>query len=282
MSMDFLDGAGVDDLRSTPPVMDVHSSNIGPVEPSPEVREELIAFLEHDDSRLGEVYRRLQRDMTAEQIAVDLDVATSGFVWSYDRLTRSMLNGDLPTAPSVAQASARRFRSLLKLPGWTDACISYLEHNLVELESRAANEIARGAEVQKAKTQTAAAEARNEPGLYVYALPHYLTYPYEPDSGRTLLKVGRSDSDVIRRFRDQTRTTALPEEPLLLRIYRANPGATASLEATVHRLLEAADHDRSVARTAGREWFVTSTRFLDEIARALSLESVVVTEIGDE
>jgi hypothetical protein len=48
---------------------------------------------------------------------------------------------------------------------------------------------------------------------------HYLRFPYDQLSGRTLMKVGRSDRDVIKRFREQIRTTALPEEPVLLRIY---------------------------------------------------------------
>lgn len=43
-------------------------------------------------------------------------------------------------------------------------------------------------------------------------------------------------------------------------------------------MLEAADHSRSVARTAGREWFVTSTRFLDELARVMQLSINVVNE----
>ena len=68
------------------------------------------------------------------------------------------------------------------------------------------------------------------------------------------MKVGRSDSDIIRRFRAQTRTTALPEEPILLRIYRIDGTAVAApVEIAFHRLLEAADHTRSVTRTAGRE-----------------------------
>jgi hypothetical protein len=133
-------------------------------------------------------------------------------------------------------------------------------------------------EDRQAKEQTERAEARNEAGIYVYALPHYVRYPYDPDSGRTLLKVGRSDSDVITRFRNQTRTTALPEEPILLRIYRTDGSATGPVEAQFHRLLEAADHYRSVARSAGREWFLTTTRFLDEVARALNLPTEVVNE----
>jgi len=251
---------------------------LGPIRPSDNVRAELVAFLEQDQSRIGEVYRGLQRKLNADQIAAELEVSTSSFVWQYERRIRSLLDGDLPTAPTVAQAVARKFRGMLKTGQWSDACRSYLEHNLIELERRAADESARSAEVQQAKVQTEEAEARNEVGIYVYALPHYLLHPYEPDSGRTLLKVGRSDSDVIRRFREQTRTTALPEEPILLRIYRTEPGGAASVETTFHRLLEAADHHRSVARTAGREWFVTSTRFLDEVARALSLMPVVVNE----
>ena len=96
--------------------------------------------------------------------------------------------------------------------------------------------------------------------------------------GRTLLKVGRSDSDIIVRFRTQTRTTALPEEPILLRIYRVTGIATSPVENSFHRLLEAADHNRSVARSAGREWFLTSTRFLDEIARVLGLDVQIIND----
>ncbi|WP_458602775.1 hypothetical protein [Rhodococcus ruber] len=253
-------------------------AELGPIRPPAEVRTELVAFLEQDASRLGQVYRCLQRGLTADQIASELEVSTSGFVWMYERRIRSLLDGDLPTAPTVAQAVARKFRSMLKIGGWSEACRTYLEHNLVELERRVSDESARSVEVQQAKAQTEEAEARNDVGIYVYALPHYLLHPYEPDSGRTLMKVGRSDSDVIVRFRNQTRTTALPEEPILLRIYRTEPGAAAAAETTFHRLLEAADHHRSVARTAGREWSVTSTRFLDEVARALSLTPVVVNE----
>lgn len=205
-------------------------------------------------------------------------MGSSGFVWNYGRLARALVDGDLPTAPTVALAAARRFRSILRTASLSEATRSYLETNLDELERRANDVERREQEVQRAQEQTQRAEARNEIGIYVYALPHYLRYPFEPDSGRTLLKVGRSDSDVIVRFRTQTRTTALPEEPILLRIYRTPGAATAPVESKFHRLLEAADHSRSVARSAGREWFLTSTRFLDEVARLLGLEVDVVND----
>jgi len=106
-------------------------------------------------------------------------------------------------------------------------------------------------EVQQASKQTQQAEARNEVGVYVYvyALLHYIRHPYDQASGRTLLKVGRSDGDVIVRFRSQTRTTALPEEPILLRIYRTSGDSAAPAEAAFHRLLDAADHSRTNSRS---------------------------------
>jgi hypothetical protein len=39
---------------------------------------------------------------------------------------------------------------------------------------------------------------------------------------------------------------------------------------------EAALHCRSMASTAGWEWFITSTRFLDEIARVVRISIEVI------
>jgi hypothetical protein len=198
--------------------------------------------------------------------------------WQYRRMVRALLDGNLPSAPTIALAAARRYRTILKTPALSAAARAYLQANLNELERRANDPIRLDEEAQRATDQTQQAEARNEVGVYVYALPHYIRYPYDQASGRTLLKVGCSDSDVILRFRSQTRTTALPEEPILLRIYRTNGSAAAPAEATFHRLLDAADHSRTVGKSAGREWFLTHTRFLDEIARTLGLRIDVVNE----
>lgn len=250
----------------------------GPVQPGEDARNELRAFLMADESRLGQVYRCLEEGLDAEAIAEKCGVGYPSFVWNYRRLIRALVDGDLPSAPTIALTAARKFRSILKDASLSGATRAYLGANLEELERRANDADRREEEVQRAQVQTQQAEARNEMGIYVYALPHYLRYPFEPDSGRTLLKVGRSDSDVIVRFRNQTRTTALPEEPILLRIYRTPGAATAPTENKFHRLLEAADHSRSVVRSAGREWFLTSTRFLEEIASVLGLPVDIVND----
>lgn len=253
-------------------------ATFGPVPPSESNVAELRAVLDSDSSRVGEVYRGLVRGLNADAIANELGVSTSNFVWNYSRSISALLEGDLPTAASVALQTARRFRTLLRQADLSPETRAYVERNAAELERRANDEGARAIEDALAKEETRKAEQRNESGIYVYALPHYIRYPYDPESGRTLMKVGRSDSDVIVRFRNQTRTTALPEEPILLRIYRTGGSATAHVESDFHRLLESADHSRSVARTAGREWFLTTLRFLDEIARVLKLPAQAVNQ----
>ena len=121
--------------------------------------------------------------------------------------------------------------------------------------------------------------AARDPTLHdTVTSPHYIRHPYDQATGRTLLKIGRSNSDVIVRFRNQTRTTTLPEEPILLRIYRTSGDSAAPAESAFHRLLDAADHSRTIGRSAGREWFLTHTKFLDEIARTLSLDIDRVNE----
>ena len=249
----------------------------GPVQPSDEVRKELQAYLAADSSRVGEVYQLLEEGLAADAIAERLEGGAAG-AWQYRRMVSALLDGNLPIAPTVALAAARRYRTVLKMPDLSAAARSYLQANLDELDRRASDPARLDEEVQQASKQTQQAEARNEVGVYVYALPHYIRHPYDQASGRTLLKVGRSDSDVIVRFRNQTRTTALPEEPILLRIYRTSGDPAAPAEAAFHRLLDAADHSRTIGKSAGREWFLTHTRFLDEIARTLSLHIDIINE----
>lgn len=114
------------------------------------------------------------------------------------------------------------------------------------------------------------------PGIYVYALPHYLSHPVSPsaddtDSDRTLMKVGVSERDTIRRFRQQQRSTELPEDPQLLRIYVGSSSNYVDLEGRMHTLLRAADHRQARGQATGTEWFLTSLKFLDAIATSMGL-----------
>lgn len=240
-------------------------------QPAPNVVAELTEFLHSDPTRLGEVYRGGVAGLDARGIADSLGVSTSSFVWNYQQIVAALLTGALPSSPSMALTAARKFRKLLSQT-WSTDTTHFLERMQKQLERVADDEAARVEEDEAARIATVAVENEDPSGIYVYSLPHYIRYPWDPDSGRTLLKVGHSRRGAIERFRQQTRTTALPEEPVLLRVYSTASQDSEKTERNFHSLLDAADHSRSATRAAGKEWFLTTLRFLDEIARILELE----------
>lgn len=244
------------------------------------VRREIEAALEGDDTLLGDIWRRTKAGQSDEEIQASRGASHPNFIWNYRRSTRAFL-GDLPTAPSVALVGVRSLRAFLKRNSFSAETRSILEDRVAAMEKTASMQEAIEAEDRHARAATAQAEERGVPGVYVYSLPHYIRHPYDEESGRTLLKVGRADRDVIRRFREQTRTTALPEDPVLLRVYACDSVDASAKERQFHRLLEAADHDRSTARTGGTEWFLSSVRFLDEVAAVLGLAIQDVAPLAD-
>ena len=153
----------------------------GAVTPSDDVRTELRGYLAADSSRVGEVYRLLEEGLGADAIAERLEGGAAG-AWQYRRMVRALLDGSLPTAPTIALAAARRYRTVLKTPTLSTAARAYLQANLDELERRAGDPTRLDEEAQRASEQTQQAEARNEIGVYVYALPHYIRHPYDQAS----------------------------------------------------------------------------------------------------
>jgi hypothetical protein len=80
--------------------------------------------------------------------------------------------------------------------------------------------------------------------------------------------VGRADR-AVSRFRQQIRDTALPEDPVLLRIYRSKNPTRA--EGQMHRALTERGHTRQDGWFNGREWFLTDLATLDALAEELGL-----------
>lgn len=252
--------------------------------PSHSVKAELISYLETDETLYGVIYRKKRDGVSNDEIQKAQGAKYPNFIWNYQRYLRALLEGDIPNGVTLMNEVAVLFRKLQKISSLSDATKLYLTSGLQEIEGRKSDlslQISTQNKVAKASTEL---EKRSTPGVYVYSLMHYLTYPYDPESGRTLMKVGMSDRDVIKRFREQTRTTALPEEPVLLRIYEPSVegSSLAEVEKTFHNLLEAADHDRSSARTGGTEWFLTSLRFLDQIADTLNMKAITNQDLDFE
>ena len=253
-----------------------------PETPSPEVAQELRLMLEEDDSRLGDVYRLLSDGLSPQEIAAELGVSTHNFVSNYSSILNAVLDGKFPTGPSLLAQVASKIRSILKNDDLSDDTQDYLQRQLAVIAGLIDDpELAR-ASMEQAQARTQEAESSGTVGVYVYVLPHYLRHPTDVDSGRTLFKVGHSNSDVIRRFRDQKRTTALPEEPILMRIYETGSKDSHAMEQKFHKAITSAGHHRSTSQTAGREWFETDLEFLDQLASLADLNIQVVAESGLE
>lgn len=230
-----------------------------------------------DTTALGDIFRRTEQGETPDQIRIARGNERATFVWNYLRMAKAILEDDIPDAVSVAVQAKRALQRLFRENEFSAEAGAVLERRLSALEERASDPVLLAKEEKEAKSKTAEAEKKDIPGVYVYSLPHYMRYRFDPETGRTLMKVGHSNRSAIQRFRDQKRTTALPEDPLLLRVYECSDAESADQEGKFHRLMEAAGHDRSTARAGGTEWFLTSLRFLDEIAAVIGLKVQVVS-----
>lgn len=245
-------------------------------------RAEVERLLDADETVLGRLWQYEKQELSANQMAEAEGTATTGWVSIYRMLVRVLRDGEVPTAPSVAQTAGRRVRAWLKKPELSADLRAELAAQEALIESRAADPKAQTQEVAEAIEATIAAEEDGAPGIYVYTLPHYLRHPIDPLTGRTLLKVGHSSKDAYYRASSQGRLTALPEDPILLRIYPVE--ASEAAERDFHAWLRDADHSGGRTSRGGSEWFVTSTKLLDRIARSKGLEVRVVThfEAGEE
>lgn len=251
-------------------------------DPDRDCIKEIEKALETDSTRLGEVWER--PDRTPQEIAEELGIPTSGFVYSYRRIIASLVNGDVPTKPTSAKQVASALRGFAKRHDGilSEQTVMRLQ-GLAERCDRVANDplaIAQEDSVDQKRTEEV--EKRGTPGIYVYTYPHYWRHPVlatETHDGtgaqgreRTYFKVGVSGRDVAERIENQMRGTAVPEEPVLFRIYTATPKSHESLpEKRFHKHLRAADHGRNVSRAHGREWFLTHLDFLDDTADILGL-----------
>ena len=253
-------------------------------------REEVERALSEDETRLGDVWKLSQKELDAEEITAELNVAYPGYAAVTLICIRAIREGVLPNFQSqlrrcdqVLRGFARRHQDIL-----SPATISLLQERAAECDHRANDPVKRTEEEQKLEHQTSAAEKEAMPGIYVYALPHYLRYPVETSENdetddRTYLKVGMSENDAIRRFRQQRGSTALPESPILLRIYVGSNGMDiAEVERKIHRHLNAADHVRNSERGAGTEWFLTHLKFLDSMAELLDLKTHFAIDDSDD
>lgn len=234
------------------------------------------AILEQENTVLGRVYRYDLEGRTPAEIAEAEGNQEVAFVYNYRLQIAALVSGEVPSSPWAARSVAAKLRRWLKDPALDQRLRVELTTFEATLRSRAEDPEAEAEEVSKAVAKSEKAESDGVPGIYVYTLPHYLKHPLDPDSGKTLLKVGHSSRDAYYRAGSAGRLTALPEDPILLRIYPVEDSAAREKE--FHAWLRDADHHSGRTRRGGSEWFVTSTKFLDRVAKSLGLEIRVVND----
>ncbi len=238
---------------------------------------EVEALLSADERREGRLWRWYRDGRSDAEWIVANNVKTAPT--NARHTIEALKSGVVPNGPTYAAVDAATIRRWLSTKPMSSDLTEALAAQLRLLE-----EIAGGSkhfELSERTTEqlvaTRLAEAERNSGVYVYSLPHYLVHPIELDTRRTLLKVGHSSVDVFNRAQSQSRTTALPEDPVLLRIYPCE--LTAQTEATFHAWLSQAGHLRpGSTKFAGTEWFLTTLEFLDDIAIGLGLNIEVVNE----
>lgn len=238
----------------------------------PQLREELLRVLHAAGGVFADVveaYRAGKR--TPSEIAATGADASGAWLGGVLLRVRVVLGEAWPNTPNRAQRCARTVRQLLKQTPMSPAARDHLVGLIGRLTAAAEDPGAQAVELAQLETESAQLEStlHRASGVYVYTYPQYWRHPVAGDSGRHLLKVGKTTQGAWKRVLDQARATAAPEDPVLLRVYEAaDPDAA---ERAFHRLLDAAEHTRQETRSGGREWFATTLLFLDEIARTLGL-----------
>jgi hypothetical protein len=244
---------------------------------------EINQALTENSGALGKVARVMAKGVTSPTEMANLGAgANSGHAGNMARIITYIQTGSVPTAPSRAALAARAIGGLLRdNPVLSGEALKYLQSLKQIAESVEKDDEANAGE------QTSLLKASEEltqkveklGGVYVYTFPTYLKVPAKYDPERFWLKIGQTGRVVEKRVSDQLRSTAMQEDPVILRVYTDPNGEAvgsevdyAALEKKFHKLLMSAGHSKTSARSGGTEWFATTLEFLDEIAETLSLE----------
>jgi hypothetical protein len=250
--------------------------------PKPAVLEEISRALEENEGVLGRVARVMSGGVTSPTVMAQMGAgANAGAAANLARVVRYVKEGVPPKAPSVAASTARSLGGVLRdNPGLSPEATSYLQalRDLADtVEKDDAAVIGEQARLKEASEELTV-KVEKLGGVYVYTFPTYLKIPAKYDPERFWLKIGQTGRVVNKRVSEQLRSTAMPEDPVILRVYTDPNGEAvgsdvdyAALEKKFHKLLMSAGHSKTSAKSGGTEWFATTLDFLDEIAETLEL-----------
>lgn len=243
--------------------------------PSEKVIAEVSAALTNNDGNLGKVYRAYSQGMRgATEIANSGAAANAGAASNLLAVIRALLELEPQWRPKSSAVAAHVGRSIGGLlrdnPGFSDETRLYLSDLRVELDQEDEQDKARENKEFERSSEDLTKDLEQYGGIYVYTFPTYFRTPAKQDPERVWFKVGKTVGAAGQRVRQQLRSTAMPEDPWIMRVYRRPEMDVTEVETKFHDLLTAAG-SRTQARYGGQEWFATSLEFLDTIASTLNL-----------
>ena len=249
--------------------------------PQDSYHHEIVNALMGDPQRLGDVFRERDEngDYDVQRIANKLGLGTINPVYSTMGSIQTLLEcRRLTDGPISARQRASMLRSFARRHA--KALSSDTRQRLDELATEhdriAVDEEAIVRENEGLEQRSGSKVPNGLAGIYVFTYPHYLRYPVVPTdeddtNPRTYLKIGSSGTDMAARVKQQN-TTAIPEPPIILRMFTCPDGGAESVERKIHNHLSAADHNPNRSTGAGKEWFLTHLRFVDSTAELLGLK----------
>lgn len=238
--------------------------------------------LERDTKFIGEVFRKLSKGMTADEIAKEAGHKNSKSAVSFEYAIRG-LRGDTP-AKNIKYKSRDQliFTAERLIASTSNADLKeYLQGKLNEVNAGQSSAprstgsstpvvqptapVTSKVIVPSSAPATDAAVVESRPGVYVYSYPQYLSMEAINPDGRALYKIGASGS-VADRVDRQRRQTEVPEDLVLVRVfYDEDPFA---LEAKIHSILRAANMHQKTTQ-GGVEWFSCNLALIDAIAKVV-------------
>ena len=247
---------------------------------------EIDSWLRKDNTQLGEVFRYLENhpDATPTAVTEGSTLANTGVASNLMQIIKTIRAEQTLASPSLARQTRGRISTALKNNNFTPDTTEYLRTLSSQLDDVAQDTKLLEEQTRELTKNSAELEAKFEDdvekgkgAVYVYSLPHYLNFPVAGEN--TYFKVGFSINDPeVRGSRvARQRTTAMPEDPVLLRLYRPVEGTSYEIlncfEKKFHKVLRAAGHTVPKNNEGGIEWFCTSLELLDTLALVFGMES---------
>ena len=243
------------------------------MKPTPEVTETLCSALDANTRQLGYAFRLMQQGKISNKELVEGGAgANDGAAGNNRAMINAILEGVIPSAPSIAGMAARAVGGLVKANKDFDSDTKkYLQDLRDELEE--VSESSDAIEREDAALEEASKELEqlleDMPGVYIYTLPAFRRVVIKTDPDRFYFKVGMTNRVAGVRIGEQMRATGLPEDPWLARVYQHPTTAINELERKFHRLLQSTGHAQTTGRYSGKEWYVTNLEALDAFAEEL-------------